>query len=100
MAQGDINTASGGGESVLDRLWTFGQATVDRGLTYILEKDQMERMIKLRKAEAQADIAKKESYTYLGSAMDTLGAGAGNKMVPYVLAAALGLAAFVVVKKK
>lgn len=99
MANNDLNSATGA-DSILDKVWNYGTGLFDRGLNYFLEKEQAERMIKLREAEAAADLAKKENYTVLQSAISGYNTASGANMVPYLAAGLIGLTAFVFAKRK
>lgn len=94
-----VNSVTGAG-SLLDKIWNFGSNTIERGLSYVMEREQTERMIKLREAEAAAESAKRNSYVQLESAAQAASAMVGSQYVPYMLAGLAGLTAYVVLKRK
>lgn len=96
----DINSVTSTGTSVLSTIWDYATNTFDRGLNYFYERDQTNRLIKLREAEAQAETAKKDNYTALQSAAQAAAAMTGSKYVPYMMAGLIGLGAFVLTQRK
>lgn len=98
MANNDLNSVSGAG-NLLDRTWNSITGLFERGVEHYFERENMDRMIKLRQAEAQADLAKKESYNNLGGAIEQHNIATGANMIPYMMAGIVGLAAFVFLKK-
>lgn len=99
MANNDLNSVTGA-DNLLDKVWNYGTGLFERGLTFYFEKENTERLIKLRQAETDADLARKESYNNLGGALEQYNIANGTNMIPYLMAGLLGLAAFVFVKRK
>lgn len=99
MANNDLNSVSGAG-SILDKAWNYTTGLFERGIEFYMEKENAERMIKLREAEARADLAKKESYNNLGGALQQYNVATGTQYIPYLMAGLVGLAAYVALQTK
>lgn len=88
-----------GADSLIDKIWNFGQNIFERGVSFYFEKEQTERLTKLREAEAAAELAKKQSYTAAENALTQANITNKAYLVPWLAAAAGGLALYLIARK-
>lgn len=94
-----INSASGGGESILNKIFDFATSKFDTALDYALDKAETDRLIKLRRAEAEAEAARSQNLLYSADIANNLkNIELTEAFVPMLVIGGLAIAAVLILK--
>ncbi len=95
-----INSASGGGSSVLDKIFNFATSKFDTALDYTLDKLETDRLIKLRRAETEAEAARGQNLLYQTQlSSDLKSVELIETLVPALLIGGFAIGALLILKK-